>query len=70
MLIVNLLDNNSINKAANLLVASKKIGLQVSCEETKYMLTFREQNAGQNHNIKQQINHLKMWPYSSTWKRQ
>jgi hypothetical protein len=33
------------------------------------MFTFREQNAGQNHYIKQQINLLEMWPYSNTWKR-
>jgi len=61
---------NSTNKTANLLDASKKIGLEVNFEETKYMFTFREQNAGQNHNIKRQINPLKMWPYSNTWKRQ
>jgi hypothetical protein len=34
------------------LVASKEIGLEVNAEKTRYMLTSREQNAGQNHNIK------------------
>jgi len=43
---------NSINKTANLLDASKKIRLEINSEETKYMLTFREQNARQNHNGK------------------
>jgi hypothetical protein len=60
---------NSMNKTAYLLVASKKIGLEVNSEYTKHMFTFREQNAGQNHNTKQKINPLKMWLYSNTSKR-
>lgn len=69
---INLLGKNinSINKTAYLLVVSKKTGLLVNSEETKYMFTFREQNAGQNHNIKQQINPLETWPYSNTCKQQ
>jgi hypothetical protein len=35
-----------------LVVASKELGLEVNAEKTKYMVTFRDQNAGQNHNIK------------------
>jgi hypothetical protein len=35
-----------------LVVASKEIGLEVNAEKTKYMVTSRNQNAGQNHNIK------------------
>jgi hypothetical protein len=35
-----------------LLVASKEIGLEVNAEKTKYMVMSRNQNAGQNHNIK------------------
>jgi hypothetical protein len=35
-----------------LMVASKEIGLEVNAEKTKYMVMCREQNAGQNHNIK------------------
>jgi hypothetical protein len=31
---------------------SKEIGLEVNAEKTKYMVMSREQNAGQNHNIK------------------
>jgi hypothetical protein len=35
-----------------LLIASKEIGLEVNAEKTKYMVKSRDQNAGQNHNIK------------------
>jgi hypothetical protein len=35
-----------------LVVASKEIGLEVNAEKTKYIVTSRDQNAGQNHNIK------------------
>jgi hypothetical protein len=31
--------------------ASKKVGLEVNTEKTKYMLLSHHQNAGQNHNI-------------------
>jgi hypothetical protein len=36
----------------SLVVASKEIGLEVNAEKTKYMVMSRNQNAGQNHNIK------------------
>jgi len=35
-----------------LLIASKEIGQEVNPEKTKYMVKFQDQNAGQNHNIK------------------
>jgi hypothetical protein len=35
-----------------LVVASKEIGLEVNAEKAKYMVMARDQNAGQNHNIK------------------
>jgi hypothetical protein len=35
-----------------LVVASKEIGLEVNADKTKYMVMSRNQNAGQNHNIK------------------
>jgi hypothetical protein len=35
-----------------LVVANKKIGLEVNAEKSKYMVISRDQNAGQNHNIK------------------
>jgi hypothetical protein len=37
-------------------LASKEICLEVNSEKTKYMIMSREQNAGQNHNIKLIIN--------------
>jgi hypothetical protein len=33
-------------------VASKEIGLEVNAEKTKYTVMSRDQNTGQNHNIK------------------
>jgi hypothetical protein len=43
----------SIKKhAEDLVIASKEIGLDVNAEKTKYMVMSRDQNAGQNHNIK------------------
>jgi hypothetical protein len=39
-------------KAEDLVSASKKIGLEVNAEKTKYMVMSRNHNAGQNHNIK------------------
>jgi hypothetical protein len=38
--------------AEDLVVASKKIGLEVNAEITKYMAMSRNQNAGHNHSIK------------------
>jgi hypothetical protein len=35
-----------------LVVASKEIALEVNSEKSKYMVMSRNQNAGQNHNIK------------------
>jgi hypothetical protein len=43
---------NTIKKNTEaLVIASKEIGLEVSTEKTKYMVTSRDQNAGQNSNI-------------------
>jgi predicted GH43/DUF377 family glycosyl hydrolase len=52
---VNLLvDNiNTINKITQTLIdASKEVVLEVKTVNTKYMLLSRQQNAGQNHDIK------------------
>jgi hypothetical protein len=52
---VNLLgDNrNTITKNTETVIdASKEVGLEVNAEQTKYMLLYHHQNAGQNHNIK------------------
>jgi hypothetical protein len=52
---VNLLGDNidTINKNTGTLIgASKEVGLEVNVEKTKYMLVSRDQNAGQNRDIK------------------
>jgi ribosomal protein S2 len=52
---VNLLGDNidTIKKSTQTLIdASKEVGLQVNTEKTKYMLPYRHQNAGQNHDMK------------------
>jgi hypothetical protein len=52
---VNLLGDNidTINKNTETLTeVSKKVGLEVNTEKTKYMLLSRHQSAGQNHDIK------------------
>jgi hypothetical protein len=52
---VNILGGSihDINKNTEaLVVASKEIGLEVDAEKTKYMVMSRNQNAGQNHDIK------------------
>jgi hypothetical protein len=52
---VNILGRSihSIKKnAEDLVIASKEIGLEVNAEKTKYMVMSRNQNVGQNHNIK------------------
>jgi hypothetical protein len=52
---VNLLDHNidTINKNTETLTnARKEIGLEVNTEKTKYMSLSRQQNAGQNYDIK------------------
>jgi hypothetical protein len=58
---VNLLGDNIdiINKHTETLKdAIKEVGLEVNIEITKYMLVYRDQNAGQNRDIKsrKQIN--------------
>jgi sorting nexin-29 len=52
---VNLLGDNmhTIHKNIETLIdASKEVGLEVNIEKTKYMLVSRDQNAGQNRDIK------------------
>jgi hypothetical protein len=52
---LSLLGDNidTINKNTQTLIdASKEVGLEVNVEKTKYMLVSRDQNAGQNLEIK------------------
>jgi len=39
-------------KIEDLVIASKKIGLEVNADKTKYMVKSRDQNAGRSHDIK------------------
>ena len=41
-----------MENAEALVVASKEIGLEVNADKTKYMVMYRDQIAGQSHNIK------------------
>jgi hypothetical protein len=43
---------NSIKKIEKHLVSSKEIALEVTADETKYLVMSQDQNAGQSHNIK------------------
>jgi hypothetical protein len=52
---VNLLGDNidTVNKNTETLIdASKEVGLEVNVEKTKYILVSRDQNVGQNWEIK------------------
>ena len=52
---------HTVRKSTEVLViSSKNIRLEINAEKTKYMVMFREQNAGQNGN-RQVINPLKLW---------
>jgi hypothetical protein len=39
-------------KAETLVVTTKETGLEVNADKTKYMVMFRDQNAGRSHSIK------------------
>jgi predicted secreted protein len=47
--------------------ASKEVGLEVNIEKTKYMLVSRNQNAGQNWDMKIPTGHLKLCHSSNIW---
>jgi hypothetical protein len=68
---VNLLGDNTdtINKnTENLTDASRKIGLQINMEKTKYMLLACHHNAEQNHYREIANRPLNMWHSSDIWK--
>jgi hypothetical protein len=69
---VNLLGDNidAIKKNMETLIeSSKEVGLEVNTEKTKYILLSRQQNAGQNFDIKIAKNVLKMWQSSNIWEQ-
>jgi hypothetical protein len=43
---------HTIDKNTEALAVASKVGLEVNAGKTKCMVMFRDQNAGQNHNIK------------------
>jgi hypothetical protein len=49
---VNLLKSTRNKNTETLIDISKEVGLEVNVERTKYMLVSRDQNAGQNREIK------------------
>jgi hypothetical protein len=55
--------------AEDLVIASKEIGLEVNAEKNKYMVLSRNQNAGQNHNIKIDSKSLEGWKTSNIWEQ-
>jgi len=46
-------------KAAALVVAGRKIGIEVDADKTKYMVMSRDQNAGRSHSVRLIIVSLK-----------
>jgi len=38
--------------AESLVAATREIGVEVSADKTKYMVTSRDQNAGRNHSVR------------------
>jgi hypothetical protein len=52
---VNILEdiiNTTKRNTATLIDASKKVGIEINVEKTKYMLLFRQQNVVENRDIK------------------
>jgi len=61
---------DTIKKNAKVLVvAGKEIGLEVNADKTKCMVTSRDQNAGQSHNIKTDKLQMKGWNSSNIWEQ-
>jgi len=53
-----------------LLLASKEIGIEVNANKTKYLIMFRDQNAGRNHDIYRLITFpMKEWKSSNIWEQ-
>ena len=53
--------------AKTLVVACRAIGLEVNADTTKYVVTFRDQNAGQSHSIKIDKNSFEMKEEFKYW---
>jgi len=53
----------------DIVVRSNEIRLEVNADKTKYLVMTRDQNAGQNHNIKLILNSWKAWNISNIWEQ-
>jgi len=53
-------------ESSTLVVGSKKIGLEVNTDKTKYMVMSRGQDVGRSHNIKTDKS-LQTWNSSNIW---
>jgi hypothetical protein len=70
---VNLLGDNvdTIKKNTDTFTdASKKVGLEINVEKTKYMLLSSHQNVGQNRDIEKANDNLKLCQSSNIWGQQ
>jgi hypothetical protein len=56
-------------KHRGVLISSRETGIEVNAGETKYVLISREQNAGQNRNIKIAGKSLKIYQSSNVCER-
>ena len=52
-----------------LVVSRKEIRLEVNADKTNYMVMSRDQNAGENHSIKQITIPLKVWNSLDIWEQ-
>jgi hypothetical protein len=67
---VNLLGDNvdTIKKNTEILIdATKEVGLEINVYKTKYMLLSRQQNVGQNRDIKIANRSFKMYHSLNIW---
>jgi len=55
--------------AEALVVASKEIGLEVNAVKTKYMVMFRDQNAGRSHIMKSDNSSFEGRKSSNIWEQ-
>jgi hypothetical protein len=55
-------------KISTLVVASKKIGLEINADKNKYMVMSGDQDVGRSHNVKIDKS-LKTWNSSDVWEQ-
>ena len=55
--------------AEALLVPTKEIGLEVNADKTKYMVMYRDRNAGRGHSVKIDNCSIEGWKILNIWER-